>query len=57
MEIPAGIAVNAALTRQAIALEVIKKAADQDRQLVNILQQAVDNVSASNRGRAVDISA
>lgn len=57
MEIPAAVAANAALTRQAIALEVVKMAAQMDRQLVAIIENATQTVPPSNRGARVNLSA
>jgi transcriptional regulator len=58
MDIPAGIAMNAALTRQAIALEVVKKSADADKAIANMLEQSAANISAlTSRGVNVNISA
>lgn len=57
MDIPASVAVDAALTRQAIALEVIKASAKADKQIANILEQAVQNVPTGSRGTNVNFSA
>lgn len=57
MEIPATIAAEAALTRQAIALSVVKQAADIEKALVSILEQALESVpSSAVRGTNVNIS-
>jgi hypothetical protein len=54
----AGIAATAALTRQAIALEVLKKSAESQGKIAEMLQQAVENVPApASRGVNVNISA
>ena len=50
--IPAGIAAEQALTRQAIALETVKKSAEADRAIANILTASID----SSRGSNVNIS-
>lgn len=57
MEIPAAVAANAALTRQAIALEVVKMAAQMDRQLVAMIEDAARSVPVSGRGGRVNLSA
>jgi len=54
--IPAGIAAEAALTRQNVALSVVKQSAEQDKAVANILDQAVQDASSSNgRGQNIDI--
>ncbi len=56
--ISAGVAVQAALTRQAIALEVLKQSADLQQKSADILLESIVNVPASgNRGANVNISA
>lgn len=57
MEISAGIAAQTALTRQAIALETMKMAADMSQQMADILAQALDVPASSSRGTAVNITA
>ena len=58
MDIPAGIAAQSFMTRQAISLEVIKMAADSQKQMANILEQAADSLPNSPvRGARVDFSA
>lgn len=58
MDIPAGIAAQAALTRQAVALEVVKQAADMEKQLVAMLEEAILSVPmSSSRGSALNIQA
>lgn len=47
-EIPATIAAEAALTRQAVALSVVKQNAEAAQGLANILEQAVQNVPVSS---------
>jgi hypothetical protein len=56
MEIPADIAAQAAITRQNIALSVIKSAADADKAIANILEQSL-TVGPSARGGNVNLSA
>ena len=56
--IPAGIAAEAAITRQNVALSVIKQNADQSKAVANILEQAVQNAPADgSRGTKVDLFA
>lgn len=57
MEISAGLAAQTALTRQAIALETIKMAAEMSRQMADILSQALDVPVSDSRGTAVDFTA
>lgn len=58
MEVPAGIAAQAALTRQAVALEMVKQAANMEKQLVAILDQAISNVPvSSSRGTTLNMQA
>jgi len=57
-EISAGIAAQQAMLRQNVALSVIKQNANQEKQIANILQQAVEAVPAgSSRGTNVNITA
>ncbi len=56
MDIPASVAADAALTRQAIALEVIRASAKADKQIANMLEQAVQNVPTGSRGANVNLS-
>lgn len=58
MDIPAGVAAQAALTRQNIGLSVIKQAAQSDQAVAQIVQDAVENsplASGNGRGGNVDI--
>ncbi|MCB9965457.1 MAG: hypothetical protein H6855_05195 [Rhodospirillales bacterium] len=55
--LPAGIAAQQALTQQAVALETVKKSAEADRALANILAETVDNVPTGSRGTVVNIQA
>ena len=56
-ELPAMIAANMAMTQQAIALEMIKQAADMQQQMVQRLQESVASVPvSSSRGTAVNIA-
>jgi hypothetical protein len=53
----AGAIATAALTRQAIALEVVKKAAEADQQVAGILEEAANSIAAlTSRGTTVNIS-
>lgn len=57
-ELPAMIAANMAMTQQAIAMEMIKQAADMQQQMVQMLQESVASVPVStSRGTAVNIAA
>ncbi len=56
MEIPPDIAAQAALTRQNIALSVIKSAAEADKAIANILEQSL-TVGPAPRGSNVNFSA
>ncbi len=53
--IPAGIAAEAALAQQAVALSVLKQSAQAQAQIANMLQDAI--VPVSSRGGIVNISA
>jgi hypothetical protein len=57
--IPANIAAEQALTRQNIALSVIKQSNDQQQAIVGILQEAAQNspISGASRGGNVNTSA
>lgn len=58
MDVSAGIAVQQAMIQQAIAMAVIKQNAQADRQIANILMQAVESVpAASHRGVNVNLRA
>lgn len=58
MDIPAGVAAQAAMTRQAIAMSMVKQAADMEKQLVAILDAAISSVPvSSSRGSALNIQA
>lgn len=56
MEIPADIAAQAAMTRQTIALSVIKQNAEAEKAIANILEQSL-SVGPSARGGNVNFSA
>jgi hypothetical protein len=56
MEIPADIAAQAAMTRQNIALSVIKQNAEAEKAIVNILDQSL-SVGPAARGSNVSLSA
>lgn len=56
--LPAMIAANMAMTQQAIAMEMIKQAADMQQQMVQMLQESVASVPVStSRGTTVNIAA
>lgn len=58
MEISAGTQIQTAQTRQAIALSVLKQAADVEKQLAGILEVAIASVPvSSSRGSALNIQA
>lgn len=58
MEASAGIVAQAAMTRQTIALSVLKQAADMEKQLAGILEAAISSVPvSSSRGSALNIQA
>lgn len=58
MDISAGIAAQAAMTRQAMAMSMVKQAADMEKQLVAILDAAISSVPvSSSRGSALNIQA
>lgn len=58
MEPSAGIAAQAAMTRQTIALSVLKQSADMEKKLASILEAAVSSVPVSSlRGSALNIQA
>jgi hypothetical protein len=58
MDIPAGIAAQMAMTRQNIALSVIKSSANQDQAIASILEQAVQSAPVGgSRGTNVNFSA
>lgn len=57
MNIPASVAIDAALTRQAITLEVMRASAKADQQIANILEQAIQNVPTGSHGTNVNFSA
>ncbi len=53
--VPAGIAAQAALTQQNVALSVIKQNAQADQAIAAILQESAETVAAATRGRNVNI--
>jgi len=58
MDISAGIAAQAAMTRQAMAMSMVKQAADMEKQLVAILDAAISSVPvSSSRGSALNMQA
>ncbi len=56
MDIPQTIAAEAALTRQNIALSVIKSSAEAEKAIVNILDQSL-SVGPAARGANINFSA
>ena len=58
MTLPPTIAAEAAITRQNVALSAIKRNADAEKQIANLLEQAIDNVPTSSlRGGKLNITA
>ena len=57
MQIPPTIAMETAMTRQAVALETLKKSAQQDQAIANLVDQAVRTVASSSRGSIVNTTA
>ena len=58
MTLPPTIAAEAAITRQNVALSSIKRNADAEKQIANLLEQAIDNVPTSPlRGSRLNITA
>lgn len=58
MDIPAGIEAQAALTRQNIALSVIRNSAQQDKAVADILRQSLETIKASTtRGTNINTTA
>lgn len=58
MDIAAGIAAQVALTRQTMAVSMVKQAAQVEKQLVAMLDEAIANVPvSSSRGSALNILA
>ncbi len=56
MNVPAGIAAETALSRQNVALSVIKSNAEQDQKLANVIEQSVQSAPVSNtRGTNINI--
>ncbi len=58
MNIPAGIAAEAAMTRQAVGLSVIKQNADAEAKAANIIAEAAESIAdagTASRGRIVDL--
>jgi len=55
MEIPAGYAAQQAITQQNVALSVLKKSAQADQQLANILAESAQNTASGSRGGNLNI--
>ena len=55
--LPAGIAAEQAITRQNIALSVIKQSHEQQQKLVQILDESIRNIPTGSRGSHVNFSA
>lgn len=57
MNLPAGIAAEAALTRQNVALSVIKQNAEQGEQIAQLLDETIRSAPVnSSRGSNVNIA-
>lgn len=52
-----GIAAQAAMTQQAIALQMVKQTADMQQKMADILAESLLTVAPSGRGGLVDIAA
>jgi len=57
MELPPTLSAEMAITRQNVALSMIKTAAQADRQIATILDNAIRNVPTSSLGGNVNIQA
>ena len=58
MDLPAAIAAESAITRQNVALSVVKSSADQAQAVADILQQSIVSAPVSStRGANVDTHA
>ncbi len=56
MNVPASIAAETALSRQNVALSVIKSNAEQDQKLANVIEQSIQSAPVSNtRGTNINI--
>ncbi|MBL4804509.1 MAG: hypothetical protein JKY71_06550 [Alphaproteobacteria bacterium] len=53
--VPAGIAAQAAITQQNVALSVIKQNAQADQAIAAILAESAETVAAATRGNNVNI--
>lgn len=58
MTLPPTIAAEAAITRQNVALSSLKRSADAEKQIANLLDKAIDNVPTSSiRGNTLNTKA
>jgi hypothetical protein len=57
MDIPPTMAAEMALARQNVAMSVMKQAADMQKQVAAILEQALSAAPPAGRGGSVDVSA
>ncbi len=55
--LPASLAAERAILQKNVALSMIKQTTQMQAQIATILTNAVESVSASNRGSVVDIAA
>jgi len=58
MNLPPTIAADAAMTRQNVAMSMIKRSADQDKAIAGILEKAVDSIPKDSiRGTNLNVLA
>ena len=57
MNATAAIGATQAMTQQALALSMVKAAADSSQKMADLLAQMVDSVPVSSRGGTVNFSA
>jgi hypothetical protein len=55
--LPAALAAQMAITQNNVAMAMIKSSAQADRQIANILADAISNVPTGSRGGSVNFSA
>ncbi|PZO83703.1 MAG: hypothetical protein DI626_08855 [Micavibrio aeruginosavorus] len=54
---PAALAAQQAITQQNVALSMIKKSAEMQQQIADVILEGAQSVSASSRGGIVNIAA
>ena len=58
MTLPPAIAAEAAMTRHNVALSSLKRSADTEKQIADLLEKAIENVPTSSiRGSTLNIKA